>query len=125
MKIQETSNSGNDLSYEVSVTMTNTGERIGSEVVMLFVSLPDNGTTTPDLQLRAFVKANDVPPRKRRTVTMKLDNRSSIDDARGTRDFEWDYQSRKRESAVGLRPKIIRNVNERLHVRFWSWPVSR
>lgn len=40
---------------------------------MLFISLPENGTTTPKLQLRGFAKANDVPPRKRRTVTMKLD----------------------------------------------------
>ncbi len=39
---------------------------------MLFVNLPENGTTTPSLQLRGFVKANDVPPRKRRTVSISL-----------------------------------------------------
>jgi len=73
IKVQDLSRSGNALSYEVSVTVTNTGDRIGSEVIMLFVNLPENGTTTPSLQLRGFVKANDVPPRKRRTVSIKLD----------------------------------------------------
>ncbi|KAI5122379.1 hypothetical protein M0805_004136 [Coniferiporia weirii] len=58
---------------EVSVEVTNTGAVAGSEVVQVYVSLPENGTTTPRLQLKGFAKVRDLAPGASRTATVKLD----------------------------------------------------
>lgn len=57
----------------VSVRLTNTGPVAGSEVVQVYVTLPDVGLTTPRLQLRGFAKAKDVDPGKSAVVTVHLD----------------------------------------------------
>ncbi len=64
---------GPDFSLDVSVKVTNTGEVPGSEVVQVYVSLPDIGLTTPRLQLRGFAKARDIAPGQSKTVIVKFD----------------------------------------------------
>lgn len=58
---------------QVELTVTNTGSRTGSEVVQVYVALPDIGLTTPRLQLRAFAKARDLTPEESRRVVIALD----------------------------------------------------
>ena len=65
--------SADNFKAEVQVTVTNTGTIAGSEVVQVYVSLPDVGLTTPRLQLRAFAKVRDLNPGQSKTVTMTLD----------------------------------------------------
>ncbi|KAH9857719.1 glycoside hydrolase family 3 protein [Lenzites betulinus] len=62
-----------DFAVQLEVTVTNTGSRKGSEVVQVYVSLPDIGLTTPKLQLRAFAKARDLAPGESKTVELSLD----------------------------------------------------
>ncbi|EED79163.1 hypothetical beta-glucosidase from glycoside hydrolase family GH3 [Postia placenta Mad-698-R] len=61
-----------DVSLEISVKVSNVGERVGSEVVQVYVSLPDCGITSPHFQLRGFTKARDVAPEGSQTVQVRL-----------------------------------------------------
>ncbi|KAH9951408.1 glycoside hydrolase superfamily [Amylocystis lapponica] len=58
---------------DVSVTVKNTGTVTGSEVVQLYVTLPDVGLTTPKLQLRGFSKARNLAPGSSEKVVIRLD----------------------------------------------------
>lgn len=53
--------------------MTNDGAVNGSEVVQVYISLPEMNLTTPKLQLRGFAKARDIAPGKSVTVSVTLD----------------------------------------------------
>ncbi|KAI0648215.1 glycoside hydrolase family 3 protein [Trametes meyenii] len=80
------SQSANDISLRVDVTVKNTGPVAGSEVVQVYISLPDIGLTTPSSQLRGFAKARDLAPGENRTVTIALDKYAlSFWDTRGQR----------------------------------------
>ncbi|KAI0373363.1 glycoside hydrolase family 3 protein [Pilatotrama ljubarskyi] len=71
-------------SVQVRARVTNTGSLTGSEVVQVYVSLPDIGLTTPRLQLRGFAKARDLQPGKSTEVTITLDKYAvSFWDTRG------------------------------------------
>ncbi|KAF9475314.1 beta-glucosidase [Pholiota conissans] len=63
----------NSLFAQVNITVKNEGECSGSEVVQLYVSLPEIGLTTPKLQLRGFIKANNVAKGATTKVTITLD----------------------------------------------------
>lgn len=67
------SGAADHFAVQVELTVTNTGSRAGSEVVQLYVSLPDIGLTTPRLQLRAFAKARDLAPGESKRVVLGLD----------------------------------------------------
>ena len=71
--MSSTTSKGPDFKLDVSVIVTNTGSEAGSEVVQVYVSLPDFGLTTPRLQLRGFAKARDLAPGQSKMVTVKLD----------------------------------------------------
>lgn len=71
--ISPVSQTGSDISVEVSVKVTNTGSLAGSEVVQVYLSLPEFGLSTPKLQLRGFAKAHDIAPGASQTVSVKLD----------------------------------------------------
>lgn len=60
-------------SFGVAVTVTNDGPVVGSEVVQVYISLPELSLTTPKLQLRGFAKARDVAPESSKTVSITLD----------------------------------------------------
>lgn len=56
----------NDLSLIVSVTITNSGSLIGSEVVQLYTTMPTTSDLShPPLMLKAFPKVHDLEPGKR------------------------------------------------------------
>lgn len=62
------------LSVQVSVSVQNTGEVSGSEVVQCYITLPATSRLAhPRYQLRAFAKAGDVAPGEVRAVTFTLD----------------------------------------------------
>ncbi|KAG8916724.1 hypothetical protein FRC01_002899 [Tulasnella sp. 417] len=58
---------------QVSVKVTNTGKRVGSEVVQVYVSLPKGHLTHPQNQLRGFAKVKDLAPGFTATVDISLD----------------------------------------------------
>ncbi len=59
--------------YEVSVTIKNTGNREGKEVVELYVAAPDSkATNKPAKELKAFAKTKNLKPGESETVTLKV-----------------------------------------------------
>lgn len=65
---------GGDVSVSASVTITNTGAVVGSEVVQLYVTLPTTSELThPPLMLKAFAKVRDLSPGKSESVSLALD----------------------------------------------------
>ena len=71
-------------SYEVSVTIKNTGEREGKEVVELYISAPDNkAANKPAKELKAFAKTKALKAGESETVTMtvKAADLASFDEA--------------------------------------------
>ncbi|OCH95211.1 putative beta-glucosidase from glycoside hydrolase family GH3 [Obba rivulosa] len=64
---------GPSLAVDVTVTVKNTGAISGSEIVQLYITLPDIRVTTPKLQLRGFAKARDIAPGQSTTVKITLD----------------------------------------------------
>ena len=59
--------------YEVSVTVKNTGNYEGKEVVELYVSAPDNkAANKPVKELKAFAKTKSLKPGESETVTLKV-----------------------------------------------------
>ena len=70
--------------YEVSVTIKNTGEREGKEVVELYISAPDNkAANKPSKELKAFAKTKALKAGESETVTMtvKAADLASFDEA--------------------------------------------
>ncbi|MDM4762047.1 glycoside hydrolase family 3 C-terminal domain-containing protein [Galbitalea sp. SE-J8] len=59
----------------VAVTVRNTGERVGSEVVQVYVSDPDAAVARPDQELTGFAKL-ELAPGEARRVRIELDERA-------------------------------------------------
>lgn len=57
----------------ITVDVTNTGPVEGSEVVQLYLTLPDAGLTTPKKQLRGFAKIKSLAPGTSQTAIITLD----------------------------------------------------
>ena len=67
-----------DLSVEnctVTVTVTNTGDRAGAEVVQLYIAAPQNGIHRPVRELKGFHKVF-LQPGESKTVSIELNDRS-------------------------------------------------
>ncbi len=60
---------------EVSVTIINTGDRSGKEIIQLYVKDQTNSTIRPDKELKGFKKVF-LNPGEAKTVTFTLDKRS-------------------------------------------------
>ena len=73
LTIPEPTSHDASFSLSVDVTVSNDGDLAGSEVVQLYITIPNNGLTTPKLQLRGFAKAKDINPGESKAVTIHLD----------------------------------------------------
>ena len=68
--------------FEVSVTVKNTGNVAGKEVVQLYVSAPKGMMEKPAQELKAFAKTRTLQPGEQQVLTMKVSDRelSSYDE---------------------------------------------
>ena len=73
LQIGDVKTSTNDINVAVSVSVTNSGSMLGTEVVQLYVQYPSIGLTTPKLQLKGFAKTKPLSPGESATVTISLD----------------------------------------------------
>ncbi len=93
-----------DQTVQVSLTVTNTGDRAGEEVVQLYVSDPIATVTRPVLALKGFTRLM-LQPRECRTVTFDLDIRHL---AFYDRDMRYQVESGAVTVKVGSSSKDIR-----------------
>lgn len=61
--------------YTVSCEVTNTGNRVGKEVIQLYVSALDNKIFRPTKELKSFIKV-ELKPKETKVITMNLDESS-------------------------------------------------
>jgi len=89
----------------ISVEVTNTGERVGQEVVQVYVRDPEARVARPAKELKGFAKV-ELAPGETKTVTLTLDRRSLAywDDAR----HAWVAEAGAFEVAVGSSSLDIR-----------------
>jgi beta-glucosidase len=72
----------NDI-YDVTVTIKNTGDREGKEVVELYVAAPDSkAANKPAKELKAFAKTKSLKPGENETLTLSItaDQLASFDE---------------------------------------------
>ncbi len=95
---QDAAIEGADSDFEVSVTVTNTGERRGSEVVQVYVRDPEFPGVRPDKELKGFAKVH-LDPGESLRVTVELDRRSFATWDPAT--HQWRVRAGSREVIVG------------------------
>lgn len=74
LEIAQPSFSEKDLSLTASLTVVNTGNVAGSEIVQLYISMPTTSELShPPLMLKTFAKVNMLQPGKSEKVELRLD----------------------------------------------------
>ncbi|MFD9001283.1 glycoside hydrolase family 3 N-terminal domain-containing protein [Streptomyces sp. NPDC059582] len=79
---------GTDGSYDVSVTVRNTGDRAGTEVVQLYLHDPVASVTRPDVRLIGYQRVELAPGAARRVTFRFHADLSAFTDRRGHRVVE-------------------------------------
>ena len=107
----------NDDTYEVTVTVTNSGEHEGKEVVELYVAAPDSkAANKPVKELKAYAKTKLLKPGESETLTMtvKAADLASFDaEASAWVVAEGDYQFLVAASAADIRATLPATVKAR------------
>ncbi|MEV0354837.1 glycoside hydrolase family 3 C-terminal domain-containing protein [Nocardia sp. NPDC050697] len=98
--------------FEVTVAVTNTGDRDGAEVVQLYVAPRTGGVHRPLQELRAFAKVR-IPTGGTRKVTLELDRRAFAHFDPAAQD--WVVESGRYELRVAAGSRDLRLV-EVVHV---------
>ena len=111
----------NDI-YDVTVTITNTGDREGKEVVELYVAAPDaQAANKPAKELKAFAKTKNLKPGEKETLTMSItaDQLASFDEAASAWVVaEGDYQFLVAASVQDVKATLtaaVKNQQTKVH----------
>ncbi len=97
----------------VSVEVTNTGHRAGTEVVQVYVRPLDAPVTRPDRELKAFAKVA-LAPGESTTATLALDQRSFA---------HWDPDRHAWHAAPGRYEILVGSSSRAIHQRaVWRLP---
>jgi len=100
-------------SFDVDVTVQNTGTRPGREIVQTYVSEPKCSVDRPVKELKAFTPV-DLAPGEKKTVTMHLDSRSFA--YYDTVKASWVVEPGKFEILMGASSRDIR-LTKKISVR--------
>ena len=110
----------NDI-YDVTVTVKNTGDREGKEVVELYVAAPDSkAANKPAKELKAFAKTKNLKPGKSETITLSVtaaDLASFDETASAWVVAEGEYQFLVAASAQDIKATLsapVKNMNDAL-----------
>jgi len=121
----------------VAVTVKNSGNRAGKEVVQLYLSAPSSGIEKPVQELRGFAKTELLRPGESQLLSFELDARSLASFWSGK--SEWfadkgDYEVRVGSSSRDIRLKssfnlpenmVVEKVNNVLYPTFLLKELSR
>ena len=103
----------NDI-YDVTVTVKNTGDREGKEVVELYVAAPDSkAANKPVKELKAFAKTKNLKPGESETITLSVNaaDLASFDEAASAWVVaEGEYQFIVAASAQDIKATLPANV---------------
>ena len=104
---------------EVSVTVKNTGNVAGKQVVQIYVQAPTGRLEKPAQELKAFAKTRELQPGESQTLTMAVPVRdlASFDEANsqwlteaGTYTFRFGFSSRDIKASL---PVILKEYTEK------------
>jgi beta-glucosidase len=113
-----------DHPYTINVTVTNTGDRPGKEVVQLYVSAPAGDITKPEKELKGFAKTRLLQPGESETLalTLNVDDLASFSEvqnawiiAQGTYTLRIGSSSRDIHNELtleGIQGKTVENVHD-------------
>jgi beta-glucosidase len=73
VSVSPVKSSGTESQISVSVSVTNTGNVTGSEVVQVYIALPRGHLTHPLAQLKGFKKVHDIKAGATETIDIVLD----------------------------------------------------
>ncbi len=111
----------NDI-YDVTVTIKNTGDREGKEVVELYVAAPDSkAANKPAKELKAFAKTKSLKPGENETLTLSItaDQLASFDEtASAWVVAEGEYQFLVAASAADVKATLtapVKNQQVKAH----------
>ncbi len=95
-----------DESIEVTVTVKNTGDCAGKEVVQVYVAATKGQIEKPSKELKAFAKTRSLKPGESQTLTMTIAHRdlASFDEAQS----QWVVEPGRYEVLVGASSADIR-----------------
>jgi len=108
-----------DDTLQVSVEITNTGQRVGKEVVQLYVRDEQSRLQRPEKELKAFTKVQ-LEPGERKTVTLSIarDALAYYDDVA----HEWVAEAGTFEVIVGASSQDIRATATFALTESSHWP---
>ncbi|MGO4105638.1 glycoside hydrolase family 3 C-terminal domain-containing protein [Leifsonia sp. YAF41] len=115
--------SGEGVDRTITVSVTNTGDRAGSEVVQLYVHATGSSVHRPEQELKAFAKVH-LAPGETRSVSLTLGHRSfAIYDVGSS---EWAAEAGEYEIRVGSSSRDIRATTTiRFDIGETVTPVAR
>lgn len=92
--------------FTAEITVTNTGDKAGREVVQLYVAAPEGGLDKPARELKGFAKTGMIQPGESETVVIKVDNYSlaSFNEARSS----WEAAAGEYKVMFGANVEDIR-----------------
>ena len=93
---------------KVSVTITNTGNHVGKEVVQVYVTAPKGAVDKPAQELKAFAKTRELKPGEKETLTMEI--KKSDLASFNTRQSAWVVDSGLYTFKVGASSRDIKGV---------------
>ncbi|HEX6556018.1 MAG TPA: glycoside hydrolase family 3 C-terminal domain-containing protein [Ktedonobacteraceae bacterium] len=108
-----------DDTLQVSIDITNTGQRTGKEIVQVYVRDPQAHLQRPEKELKAFVKVQ-LEPGERKTVTFSIarDALAYFDDLAGL----WVAEAGEFELLVGASAQDIRATSTFTLTATTRWP---